>query len=295
MIKSMTAYGRATGVASGKNILAEIKSVNSRFFDCNVKIPKMYGFLEEKIKSYIQTNGVTRGKVDVFIGIDVFEDADTQINLDEAYAGNYINALYALRDKYGLRDDISVMTVAQNRDIFTVVKPEEDMEKDWAEVKPVLDAAIAQFCEMRAREGENLKADILAKKEHLVEIAAKVSVLSKNSIEGYKEKLEARLRQTLANLDIELDSARILTECAIFADKVAVDEELVRLSSHFKAMEEIFTSDEPVGRKLDFLLQEINRETNTIGSKGNDLEIASLVVEAKCEIEKIREQIQNLE
>ncbi len=295
MIKSMTAYGRATRAVNGKNILVELKSVNSRFFDCNIKIPKAYGFLEEKIKTHIQTFGISRGKVDVFVGIEIFESVDSEIYLDEAYAQNYINALRKLRDTFELKDDISVMSVAQNRDIFTVIKPEEDAERDWAEVRPILDEALSQFTEMREKEGENLKADLLAKKRSLAQMADKVSALSKASIEGYRAKLEERLRKTLENLDIELDSARILTECAIFADKTAIDEELVRLSSHFKAFDEIFESNEPIGRKLDFLVQEINRETNTIGSKANDLDIASLVVEMKCEIEKIREQIQNLE
>jgi len=295
MLKSMTAYGRASALVGGKDILVEIKSVNNRYFDCTVKISKLYGFLEEKVKNYLQQNGISRGKVDVYVGIDVVENIGLEINLDSAYAGSYINALYKLRDEFGLKDDVSVMRVAQNKDIFTLKKPEEDTEKDWEEVKTVVDSALAEFISMREKEGANLRADLMAKKEGLVAITEKIAAKSAECTAAYGARLEQRLRQVLDTYDIELDSQRILTECAIFADKTAVDEELVRLGSHFKAFDEIMDSDEPVGRKLDFLLQEMNRETNTIGSKANDSEIAHMVVDMKCELEKIREQIQNLE
>jgi len=295
MVRSMTAYGRAEETVGVKNIKVELKSVNSRYFDCAVKISKLYGFLEEKVKSYIQSSGVSRGKLDVYIGIDILEAVGTEILLDESYTRSYIDALQKLRDMFGLQDDITVMNVAQNREIFNVIRPEEDMEKDWQEILPVLDGAIAQFNQMRVDEGENLKNDIISKcnkiKEHTIQVGAQ----SGAGVEAYRLRLETKLRQVLNDYSVELDSARILTECAIFADKTAIDEELVRLDSHFTAFDKIIKAKEPVGRKLDFLIQEMNREVNTIGSKANDSGIAELVIEMKSELEKIREQIQNIE
>ncbi len=297
MIRSMTAYGRASSVIGGKDTLVEIKSVNNRFFDCNVKISKYYGFLEDKIKTYLQKNGVLRGKVDVYVGINIIENIGTEIHLDETYVQSYINALNKLRDVYGLKDDISVMTVAQNHDIFTVLKPEEDMEKDWQELLPILQTALNSFCIMREAEGENLRNNLIEKKDRLMQLASKITAIQSNSVNAYRIRLETRLRQVLADFDINIspDDSRIITECAIFADKTAVDEELTRLVSHFLAFDLSFKSNEPVGRKIDFLLQEMNREINTIGSKVSDIEITSLVVEMKSELEKIREQIQNIE
>ena len=295
MIRSMTAYGRAEDTVGVKNIKVELKAVNSRYFDCTVKISKLYGFLEEKVKSYIQSCGVSRGKVDVYVGIDILEAVGTEILLDESYTRSYIEALYKLRDTFGLKDDITVMNVAQNREIFNVIRPEEDMEQDWQDILPVLENAIAQFNQMRVDEGENLKNDILLKcgniKEYVVQIKAQSSV----GVEAYRTRLETKLRQVLTDLDVELDGARILTECAVFADKTAIDEELVRLDSHFTALDKIIAAKDPVGRKLDFLIQEMNREINTIGSKANDSSIAALVIDVKSELEKIREQIQNIE
>lgn len=295
MIKSMTAYGRASENSGGKAIVAELKSVNNRYFDCNIKIPRAYGFLEEKIKSFILSKGISRGKLDVYISIDITESEGAEITLDEAYAESYLKALKQLRDKFGLTDDISVMSVASNRELFHVKVPEEDHDKDWDELRPVLECAMNEFEAMRCREGGNLLADITEKKKHIAEISEKISAISENNISAYRERLEARLRQTLENMGIEPDEQRILTECAIFADKICIDEETVRLKSHLSAFDEILAEDAPVGRKLDFLIQEINREINTSGSKSNDSEIARLVVDAKCELEKIREQIQNIE
>jgi len=218
-----------------------------------------------------------------------------ELKLDEAYAESYISALIGLRDRFGLKDDISVMTVAQNRDIFTVIKPEDDMEKDWQEVLLILDEAVEMFISQREREGEKLKNDIMQKKANLMSMTDTIEKMSEECIKNYEAKLENRLKQVLDERDIEIDSARILTECAIFADRVAVDEEIVRLRSHFDEFDKIFASEEPVGRKLDFLLQEMNRETNTIGSKANDADMAHLVVNMKSELEKIREQIHNIE
>lgn len=297
MLKSMTAFGRARAVSSdgSLDITAEIKSVNSRYLDCTVKLPRMYGTLEEKIKAYLSEAGIVRGKVEVYIGIDVIEQHGLTISLDRETAGAYIAALELLRDTFGLSDDISVMSVAANRDIFTMKKPDDDIERDWTEVRTVLADAVHDFTAMREREGANLCRDLLEKEKGLIASAAEIEKLSAEDISGYPAKLEARIRQFLKDFDVETAEDRILTEAAIYADKAAIDEELVRLSSHFKAFEEIIGSNEAAGRKLDFLLQEINREVNTIGSKAGNAEIAHLVVNMKTELEKIREQIQNLE
>lgn len=295
MIKSMTAFGRATGSAGGKNFVCEIRSVNNRYLDCFVKLPRAYGFLEEKVISFVKESGISRGKLEVYVGIEVTESVGATVELDSAYAEGYVAALRKLRDTFSLPDDISTMSVAANRELFLVKKPEEDAEKDWEELKPILEQAIAAFNAGREREGENLKRDLMAKRYNLASMAKRIGELSAAQTESYRERLENRLRQHLSEMDMEFDSQRILTECAIFTDKVAVDEELVRLESHFKAFDEAMESSEPVGRRLDFLLQEMNREVNTTGSKCNDSAIAALVVDAKCELEKIREQIQNLE
>jgi len=277
------------------DITAEIKSVNSRYLDSSVKISRMFGFLEEKVKAYLSESGITRGKVDVYIGVDVLEQHGMEVMLDVEAARSYITALEKLRDAFGLTDDISTMRVAQNHDLFTVKKPDDDAERDWEKIRPVLAEAVEGYNKMREKEGENLCRDILAKAEGMKASAAKISELSAADISGYPAKLEQRIRQLLKDFDVETTEQRILTEAAIFADKAAIDEELVRLSSHFGAFNEIVNSNEAAGRKLDFLVQEINREINTIGSKAVNADIAHLVVDMKTELEKIREQIQNLE
>ena len=293
MIKSMTGYGRAKKEIGGRNILVELKSVNNRYLDCTVKLPKLFGFLEEKIKSYISAKGISRGKVEIFVSIDILEEIGVSVELDRAYAKSYIDALKTLAAEFDLPNDISVMSVAANRDIFAVKKADEDMDREWANVLPVLEEATAAFVASREREGANLKADILSKKANIEALVKKIAPLSEADVKNQYAKIESRIKQLLG--DVVVDESRLITECAIFADKVAIDEELVRLSSHFEAFEQIVASDEPVGRKLDFLLQEINRETNTIGSKACDVAIAKIVVEIKSELEKIREQIQNIE
>ena len=297
MANSMTAFGRARTLSAdgSKDITAEIKSVNSRYLDCTVKLPRMYSFLEERIKAYLSRRGIFRGKVEVYIGVDVLEMRGLETALDSAAAASYIAALEKLRDEFGLKDDISVMRVAQNRELFTVKKPDDDMEKDWEDVRAALDAAIDSFLAQRTAEGERLIADISQKIEGIREIAAKVKVLSENDIQGYSAKLCERIKKFLSDFEIDAREQRILTEAAIYADKAAIDEELVRLDSHFTLFYEIAGENEPAGRKLDFLLQEMNRETNTMGSKANNAEIAHLVVDIKAELEKIREQIQNIE
>ena len=294
MANSMTAFGRAAGTIHNKNITVELKSVNSRYLDPTVKISRAYSFLEEKVKAKLSA-AITRGKVEIYVGIEQIGSADTHLALDRPYLENYLAVLNTLKERYNLRDDISVMQVAQNKEIFTVERPEVDMEAVWLEVTPFLDEAIAGFIAQRAAEGQRLKADLMQKKAHLMELVAIVAEASRRSIAGYRDKFMARIRQIIGDLSVEIDENRILTECAIYADKVAIDEELVRLSSHFVTFDEIFESTEPIGRKLDFLLQEMNRETNTIGSKCIDADIAKVVVEMKSELEKIREQIQNLE
>ncbi len=295
MIKSMTAFGRARGTVGGKDITVELKSVNNRFFDCSAKLPRSFSFLEEKIKPYLQAAGITRGKVDVFIGINVIDTPDVSFTLDESYARAYIDALRSLGEKFGLRDDISIMSVARNSDVFVIEKSEEDTEKDWADLRVVLDEAIARFIAAREREGENICRDLEGKVLDIKEKVDAIEALSAADSDTYRQKLEAKLRDMLSDNRIVFDENRILTECAIFADKIAIDEELVRLRSHFEGFSEILASKEPAGRKLDFLVQELNRETNTIGSKCQNSSIARLVVDIKCDLEKIREQIQNIE
>ena len=294
MLKSMTAYGRSSQTVNGKEISVEIKSVNNRFLDTSIRLPRNYSYLEDRVKKEITARGISRGKLEVNINIRQTE-TKTELALDRAIAEGYIEALRNLRDEFGLRDDISVMSVARHPDIFIVKTPEVDEEQEWTDLLAVLSPAVDGFIAMREREGENLAKDMLLKIENLRALAAKVARLSEQDIKGYRTRLEARLREVLADNRITADENRILTECAIFADRVAIDEELVRLESHFGAFLDYTRSAEPVGRKIDFLIQEMNRETNTIGSKGSDTEIARLVVEMKSEIEKIREQIQNIE
>ena len=295
MIRSMTGFGRCRETVEGLDITVEIKSVNSRFLDCTAKISRAYGYLEERVKPYLMSRGVTRGKVDVWISVEVMDSGSVEITADEGYLQGYLNALYTLRDKYGLRDDISVMSVARNHDIFQIKKPDEDIEHDWERVLTVLSKAVDTFLAVREREGERLAEDLRGKMENIKTIVERIEALSLNDVSTYRERLAERIREALQDCQITPDETRLSTECAIHADKVAVDEEMVRLRTHFGAFEEILSSGEPVGRKLDFLMQEMNREINTTGSKCSDAQIAHLVVDVKCELEKIREQIQNLE
>ncbi len=297
MMKSMTAFGRARMSFENRDIIAEIKSVNSGYLDCTAKLPKDLSFLEEKIKPYLKEKGLSRGKVDVYISTEATSGGSYEIRVDEELAGKYINALKALRDRFDLPDggSINVMSIARMPDVFTTVKPEEDAERDWNEVRAVLDAALEGFMSASMREGANIERDLAAKIETIKNIVAKIEVLSAGNTSGYMTKLEERIRKLLDDENIRADEARLLTECAIFADKIAIDEEIVRLRSHFDAFGAIAKSGEPAGRKIDFLMQEMNREINTIGSKSCDAEIAHLVVDVKTELEKIREQIQNIE
>ena len=294
MVRSMTAFGRAKREGESKDVTIEIKSVNSRFFDCNVKLPRAYIFLEERIKEHVR-RAVSRAKVDVFITVDNHTSGVGNVGIDTAYLESYLKALRRLSCEFGLRDDISVMTVARNQEIFTFDKPEEDLEAEWELFRSVLDEALSGYTEMRTAEGAKAERDIKEKIELVRAYADEVEAISLEDTVGYRDKLEAKIRAILEDAKITPDENRILTECAIFADKIAIDEELVRLRSHFGAFYDIISSSEPSGRKLDFLMQELNRETNTIGSKANNARIARIVVNMKGELEKIREQVQNIE
>lgn len=295
MLKSMTAFGRAQLEWEDKTITVELRSVNSRYFDCNIKLPRAYAVFEDKIKTYLQKKVLSRGKLDVSVSVQGKGTAVSSIALDEEYLAGYLAALARLRDDYGLKDDISVMKVAENREVFTVVKVEEDVSEDYARIEEVLSLAAADHFAMRCAEGERIAADLTEKVENIRSLTGKIAERSEAEIAAYREKLEGRLRTVLAEHALVPDEARVLTECAIMADRLAVDEELVRLDSHFAAFAEILRAEEPAGRKLDFLMQEMNRETNTIGSKCSSSSIAAHVVDIKCELEKIREQIQNIE
>lgn len=294
MIKSMTAFGRAKREGEKRDITVEVKSVNSRFLDCNVRLPRAYSFLEDKLKAQVG-RAVSRAKVDVTVTVESHTGDAGVLSLDRAFAESYVKALRELRDTFGLQDDISTMTVAKNGDLF-ITRPEEiDEEALAAEILAVLDDALVGYTEMRTKEGEKAEADLKIKIENVRALTDKVEQYSLEDISTYHDKLEARLRAVLADGKVTVDENRLLTECAIWADKIAIDEELVRLRSHFGAFYEIASLPEPSGRKLDFLMQEMNRETNTIGSKANNSKIARLVVDMKGELEKMREQIQNIE
>ena len=295
MMKSMTAFGRAKREGEAKDITIEMKSVNSRFFDCSVKLPRTLIYLEEKIKSYVQKNAISRAKVDIFVTVDNHSADIGEILIDTEYAKKYIAALERLRDEFGLRDDISVMSISRNPDVFSTKKKEENLDEVYATILPALNQACEGYSAMRIAEGKRIECDLLEKLAHLKELASEIEKISHEDTVGYREKLESRIRAILDEHEVSVDENRLLTECAIWQDKIAIDEELVRLRSHFVAFLEIVALPEPSGRKLDFLMQEMNRETNTIGSKANNARIARIVVDMKGELEKMREQIQNVE
>ena len=295
MIKSMTAFGRAKHVDEEREVTVELRSVNSRFFDCNIRLPRAYAFLEDRVRTYVQKTAVSRAKVDVYVTVVDRKAREGVITLDAAYAESYLAALRDLRDTFSLPDDITTMSVARHGEVFTVKREECDEEEAWGIILPVLTEAIESYARMREREGEKIFNDLTGKVERVRELSDKVEQISSEDTVGYRDKLESRIRAILEDNRVTLDESRILTECAIFADKIAIDEELVRLRSHFSAFYEIAELPEPSGRKLDFLMQEMNRETNTIGSKANNAKIARIVVDMKGELEKLREQVQNIE
>ena len=295
MIKSMTAFGRAKVSDGQMDITAEIKSVNSKYLDLTLKLPRQYTFLEDKVRSHITERGIVRGKVEVWVGVDSYSTDIEEIAIDSEYASAYIAALRRLRDEFSLPDDITTLSVAQNRELFNIRKSDKDVDDTWQMVKGPLDSAIDAFLEARANEGARIEADIRGKVAVIRDLTSGIDELSAHDIEAKYEKLKERIKKIVTDNNVVIDEQRLLTECAIFADKIAIDEELVRLRSHFVTFEEILAKDTAVGRNMDFLLQEINREINTIGSKCNNAETARIVVAVKCEIEKIREQIQNIE
>ena len=292
MLRSMTGYGRCERMAEGKKILAEIKSVNQRFTDYNIKVPRHLAFLEDKVRE-LASQRIARGKVDIYILVESYEEADKEITLNEALAKNYVEVLRQLKEEFNLDGDINVNTVSRFSDIFRSERKEEDQELIWKVVADTMNEALDAFIAMREREGERIQKDLCARIYYMKELAQKVDERSPQTVAEYKERLYSKIKEVLD--EREVDEARVLTEVAIFADKVAVNEETVRLSSHFDEFYAIINGGEPAGRRLDFLIQEINREVNTIGSKAQDLDIAKTVVELKGEIEKLREQIQNIE
>lgn len=292
LIRSMTGYGRGESVLHDRTITVELRAVNNRYLDCSVKIPRLYVFAEETIKSQVQKK-VARGKLDVFVTIDSTAADKVAVSLNRPVADGYYAALTQLRDTYDLRDDISVSLLSRFPDVFLVEKEQGDADVIAQDISQVLDLALEDFNAMRAREGTKLAEDVRSKAGNIAALLAQVEERSPKTVAEYREKLRQRMEEVLANT--QLDESRILTEAAIFADKVAVDEETVRLHSHLEQLEDMLAQGGAIGRKLDFLIQEFNREANTIGSKCSDIEIARHVVDIKAEIEKIREQVQNIE
>ncbi len=294
MIRSMTGYGRAQATVGTINVTIELKSVNHRYFEFNSRVPRNYGFLEEKLKSFVGSL-VARGKVECYVSVENLEDSDVEILVNHGLASSYLKAYRELaeRNELDIRDDLAISSLVRNSDIFTVHKQEADEEKIWEAVKSVAAEAVEKFIAMREAEGEKLKNDVLSRAEFILNKVSIIEERSPETVKEYNDKLLSRINEFLS--DVQVDEQRLLTECAIFADKVAVAEETVRLRSHIDQLGQFLNSTEAVGRKIDFLVQEMNREANTIGSKAQDVTIARCVIDIKSEIEKIREQIQNIE
>ena len=292
MIKSMTGYGRHREVIGSRDITCEVKSVNSRYLDANIKIGRAYNALEEKVKQYASTR-VSRGKVDIYITIDNIAGDDNGLSVNEKFLASYVELLRDIKERYSLGGDVTIQTVAGRSEVFQLSKPDEAMDEVAVALKQVMEVAFDNFTAMREVEGEKLEADLLGYLSVLEEIREKIAERAPISVKESNEKMRARIRELLDGANY--DEGRLLTECAIFADKADISEELARLGSHFEQFKKILKENLPVGRKLDFLVQEMNREVNTIGSKCQDLNITKIVVDIKSEIEKIREQIQNIE
>ena len=292
MVKSMTGYGRAVETVNGREFTVELRSVNNRYLDCNVKLPRSLTFAEEAVKQAVKGT-ISRGKVDVFITVRSEGTTDVKITLNDAMVEGYLAAMKQMVTAYGVQDDISVSILSRMPEVFTVEKPEVDEEQLLADLMSVVKQALANYDAMRAAEGKALEADLRSRGNTILELVSQVEAGNAQTVIDYRTRLESKLREVLANTAI--DESRILTEAAIFADKVAVDEETVRLRSHLEQMNTMLTNGGAMGRKLDFLLQEMNREANTIGSKCTDVRLARIVVDIKAELEKIREQTQNIE
>lgn len=292
MLTSMTGYGRAQANILNKDITIEIKSVNHRFFDFNSRIPRIYGFLDEKLKSYLQKY-INRGKIDVFVMIVNSDSEAVEVSLDRSLLSGYLKSLRAMQEEHNLIDDISVSTIARYNDIFIIKKNEENADLLWSAVKTVTDLALEGYLNMKKTEGEKLKDQMISSCEEIEKRVSQIDVRSPISVVEYRTKIEERIRELLS--DVNFDENRLIMETAIFADRIAVNEEIVRLNSHISQFKSLLNTKDAIGKKLDFIIQEMNREINTIGSKANDIEITKNVVEVKYQIENIREQIQNIE
>ena len=292
LIKSMTGYGRAVETVNGREFTVELRSVNNRYLDCTVKLPRSVSFAEEAVKQAVKAS-ISRGKVDVYITIRSENGADAQVTLNTAMVEGYLAAMEQMAEKYPVKNDISVSLLSRMPEVFSVEKPEVDEEQLLADLMSVVNKALEGYDAMRAREGQALENDLRSRGATIEGLVSQVEAGNAQTVIDYRARLEAKLREVLASTTI--DESRILTEAAIFADKVAVDEETVRLRSHLQQMYSMLTTGGAVGRKLDFLLQEMNREANTIGSKCTDVRLARIVVDIKAELEKIREQTQNIE
>ena len=294
MIKSMTGFGRCEAEINGREITVEIKSVNHRYFEFSCRTPRGYGFLDDKLKSYVNSR-VSRGKIDMFVTIGANDEAPSEVTVNHQLVSGYINAMKEISDTYGVENDVTVVSLSRFPDVFTVHKPAEDEEQITNDVLSVAKTALDSFITMREAEGEKMKTDILSRANTILSIVGEIEERSPQTVAEYEERLLERIKQTLEDYEVEIDEQRVLTEVAVFSDKVAVAEETVRLRSHFEQLNKFLEYDEPVGRKIDFIIQEMNREANTIGSKVQDAVLAHKVVDIKSEIEKIREQVQNIE
>ena len=292
MIRSMTGFGREHRIIGGREILVEIRSVNSRYYEFISKLPRSYMYLEEKLKTLLKGQ-ISRGKVEISLSICNVEGRETQVTVNPTVVEGYVTALREISEKYGLKDDLSLSNVFQMTDAFNVMKAEVDEEEIWQAVSEVAGAALEKFVAMRETEGAKMKADILEKLANVEAMVKQAEVYSPENVVVYREKLMAKMQEVLGSAHV--DESRILLEAAIFSEKTAIDEETVRLHSHIHQFREMLDKEDIVGRKLDFLVQELNREANTMGSKAQDIRITRLVVDIKSEIEKIREQIQNIE
>ena len=292
MIRSMTGYGSAEEILGGRNIRVEIKSVNHRYFEYSARVPRSCGFVEERMKRLL-SGAISRGKVEVGVTIQTVEGVDEAISINRDVVKNYVEALRSVKNEFDLTDDLSLSSIAKLPDVFTVVKAETDEEALWSDIESVAKKALAAFVEGREAEGERLKADVLQKIAFIEEKVSFIEERSPETVKEYRARLYDKMREVLENNQI--DEGRILQEAAVYADKVAVDEETVRLRAHIAQLRECMEKDEPVGRRIDFLVQELNREVNTISSKSQDVPITRCVVSLKAEIEKLREQLQNIE
>ena len=288
----MTGYGRSVETVNGREFTVELRSVNNRYLDCSVRMPRLLSFAEDSVKQAVKA-AVSRGKVDVFISVSTEGGEDARITLNKSVLEGYLAAMNQMVEEYGVRNDIGVSSLSRLPEVLTVEKPEVNEEQLLNDLMGVVANALAGYNAMRSVEGQALDADLRSRGKTILELVSKVEAGNAQTVVDYRARLEAKLREVLENTAI--DESRILTEAAIFADKVAVDEETVRLRSHLKQMESMLDAGGAVGRKLDFLLQEMNREANTIGSKCTDVNLARIVVDIKAELEKIREQTQNIE